>query len=79
MGEGGGVPPHFSPQGWAPSKPVDFHHLKAVQLACEWCGGLEGTVSVRTRQAVTPASRARHQLADRVFHRRKSAPGSHTG
>ena len=54
-------------------KTSDFHHLKAVQLACclraVWGsgGGREGeTVSpLRARGAVVPALRARPQLADR--------------
>ena len=54
-------------------KTRDFHHLKAVQLACEWYGGREReTVSswqgrrlVRARRAMAPALRARQQLAGR--------------
>ena len=47
--------PHLSLQERALSKTGDFHYLKAVQLACEWCAGPGGTVSVRTRRVVAPA------------------------
>ena len=71
LGWGRGMPSYLSPQGWALFKTRDFHHLKAVQLACERYegrgGGREGeTVSpCRSRGAVAPALRARPQLADR--------------
>ena len=73
LGWGRGMPSYLSPQGWALFKTRDFHHLKAVQLACKRYGGREGeTVSswqgrslVKARRAVVPALRARPQLADR--------------
>ena len=68
------MPAYLSPQGWALFKTRDFLHLKVVQLACEWYGGLgerdivsSGQVRrlVRVRRAVASASRARPHLADR--------------
>ena len=39
---GRGMPSYLLPQGWALFKTRDFHHLKAVQLACERYGGRGG-------------------------------------
>ena len=34
LGWGRGMPSYLTPQRWALFKTRDFHHLKAVQLAC---------------------------------------------
>ena len=50
LGKGEDVLPHSSLQWWAPCKPGDYHKLNSVQLGSEWCSGLEGIVSVWSRQ-----------------------------